>query len=93
MEINISLCESDSDEFKLNLSEKSFLELWIKYLQLPDDRNVFSPKEVVDSIDKNLAPDYSTEINEDLLENIKTLENICVMGLMNEDQICLRIKK
>ena len=94
MNVNISLCESNNDEFEMNLSKDSFFQLWRDYLQLPNDRNVFSSKEIIDSIDKNLEPDYSTTTSDiGLLDNIKKLENICVMGLINKDSICLRVEK
>ena len=94
MNVNISLCETEDNEFEMNLPKESFFQLWRDYLQLPNDRNVFSSKEIIDAIDKNLEPDYSTTANDpNLLDNIKSLENICIMGLINKDSICLKIEK
>lgn len=89
---NISLCDStDNDKrFNLNLSESSFNELW-NYLNLPIDQNEFNYKDIIDAIDKKLDPDYTADTNSsDLLDTIKSLEDICIKGLVERKNICVR---
>lgn len=89
---NISLCDSnDNDErFNLNLSESSFNELW-NYLNLSKKQKEFEYKTIIDAIDTKLDPDYSTDNDSlKLLNIIKVLEDICIKGLVERKNICVR---
>ena len=89
---NISICNSvDNDErFNLNLSENSFKQLW-NYLNLPEDQQEFEYKTIIDAIDKKLDPDYSTDNNtSEFLNTIKALEDICIKGLVERKNICIK---
>lgn len=89
---NISLCDlNETDKrFNLNLSESSFNELW-NYLNLPIDQNEFNYKDIINSIDNKLDPDYTSDINSSyLLDIIKSLEDICIKGLVERKNICVR---
>lgn len=96
MIVNITLCNSDNydDEFILKLSDSKFIELWQDYLSLPFDRLLYSPKDIINSIDEKLDPNYNIQSdNSSLLNIIKKLEDICIMGLINQDTICLKVEK
>lgn len=96
MNITISLCNQDYDTENndLILSDEKFLELWQGYLNLPFERRVFSPKEVINAIDTKLDTDYSIEDNSyQYLDVVKKLEDICIMALVNQDTICVKIEK
>ena len=96
MNITISLCNQDyeTENNNLILSDEQFLELWQGYLNLPFERRVFSPKEVINAIDKKLDPDYSVEDNNyQYLDVVKKLEDICILALVKQDTICIKIEK
>lgn len=96
MNITISLCNQDyeTENNDLILSDEQFLELWQGYLNLPFERRVFSPKEVINAIDTKLDTDYSIEDNSyQYLYVVKKLEDICIMALVNQDTICVKIEK
>lgn len=94
MNINVSLCDTKSNEYELNLPYDKFKQIWENYLELPSDRNLFSSKEIIDAIDMRLDPDYNIKQHEaDLLSIIRKLEDICVMGIVNKDSICLKVEK
>ena len=96
MYVEISLCNEDvsENEFNFKLSEENFFELWQDYLNLTFDRRVFSPKEVINAIDSKLDPDYNTnDNNSKYLGIVKKLEDICIMALVNQDTICLKVVK
>lgn len=89
---NISLCDFNEIDkrFNLILSESSFIELW-NYLNLSIDQNEFNYKDIIDAIDKKLDPDYTADTNSsDLLDTIKSLEDICIKGLVERKNICVR---
>lgn len=96
MNVNISLCNQENLEGNSNLylSDNKFFELWHKYLNLPFERRLFTPKEVINAIDEKLDPNYELNKNSsNLLDIIKKLEDICIMGLINQDTICVRVEK